>query len=542
MEGSDPAASGSRSLRNKGGPAPAADRAASRPPAPESVGAELDKCRALLEIDHAMVSDFELPALFGTIAPALHRVVPHDYATLALHDPSTDVLSMIAIDAPLPEEIAGDLPVLRVDDSISGRAFRSRRPVVLQGDGFVNGSAYLRLTHEKVGFSAICCIPLIACDRAIGTLNLFSRDASAFDDGEVARLVHASGQLAVGITNGLRFREALQDRDRLAREKRYLEEESASRGDADAVIGESAAFRKVLHRASTVARTRSTVLILGETGTGKEVIGRLIHRLGDRRQRTLVKVNCAAVPSGLLEAEWFGHEKGAFTGATGQRIGRFELADRGTLFLDEVGDIPLDLQPKLLRVLQEHEFERLGSARSLRVDFRLIAATNRDLSSMVTAGGFRSDLFYRLNVFPIRVPPLRERADDIPALARHFAVTCGRRLGRRIDEISRETIDRLAAWHWPGNVRELENVIERAVILSTAGVLRVPASDLAGGPSLGTDLTLAAVEREHILRILKECDGVVGGARGAASRLGLRRTTLLAKMRRLGIAVMKAVR
>ena len=326
-------------------------------------------------------------------------------------------------------------------------------------------------------------------------------------------------------------------KNQLAQEKLYLEEEIRTERGFEEIIGESAALKQILKQVETVAPTDSTVLIHGETGTGKERIAIAIHNLSSRRDRTFVKLNCAAIPLGLLESELFGHEKGAFTGAITQRIGRFELAHKGTLFLDEIGDIPLELQPKLLRVLQDQEFERLGSTRTQRVDVRLVAATNRDLAPMIADKQFRSDLFYRLNVFPIRVPPLRDRPEDIPPLVRHFVSTYARHMNKRIDSISAGDMDTLARYPWPGNVRELQNVIERAVIVSPDRVLRIPLGELTHTveqPS-AADQTLKDVERMHILRALKDAHGVIGGPNGAATRLGLKRTTLRYKMARLGI-------
>lgn len=328
-------------------------------------------------------------------------------------------------------------------------------------------------------------------------------------------------------------------RDRLSQGKLYLlEEELGTEYTFGAIIGESPAWKRVLKQVETVAETDSTGLILGETGTGKELIARAIHRLSARRERALVKVNCAAIPSGLLESELFGHEKGAFTGAISQKIGRLELAHGGTLFLDEVGDIPLELQPKLLRFLQEKEFERLGSTRTIRINVRLIAATNRNLAKMADEGEFRRDLYYRLNVFPIALPALRERAEDIPRLVRYFVEKLARRMNKRIDLIPAETMQALARWAWPGNVRELENFIERALILSEGQILHAPLRELESAVesrSAGS-ATLAAVEREHIIRTLRETSGVIGGPHGAAVRLGIPRTTLNNEMRKLGIS------
>jgi transcriptional regulator with GAF, ATPase, and Fis domain len=306
----------------------------------------------------------------------------------------------------------------------------------------------------------------------------------------------------------------------------------------DQIVGSSPALESVLAEVERVARTDSTVLVLGETGTGKELIARAIHNLSARRGRPFVKLNCAAIPFDLLESELFGHEKGAFTGAIAQKMGRFEMADTGTLFLDEIGDLPLALQPKLLRVLQEQEFERLGSGRTHRIDVRLIAATHRDLTQMVARNEFRSDLYYRLNVFPISVPPLRARREDIPLLVKHFVELSIRRTGRQIDNIPRETMDALKSYPWPGNIRELQNLIERAVILSNDGVLPNPLPVLEIG-DLSTSRppsTLKEIERDLILRALEDHGWMVGGLNGAAAKLGVKRTTLIAKMQKFGLS------
>jgi formate hydrogenlyase transcriptional activator len=339
------------------------------------------------------------------------------------------------------------------------------------------------------------------------------------------------------VENALAYQEIAELKNKLAEEKLYLEEEIRTEHNFEEIIGESATLKSVLSQVETVAPTDSTVLIQGETGTGKELVARAIHNLSRRHNRTFVKVNCAAIPTGLLESELFGHEKGAFTGAIAQKAGRFELAHQGTLFLDEVGDIPLELQPKLLRVLQEKEFERLGGNRTIRIDIRLVAATNRDLSQMVADGEFRSDLYYRLNVFPIHVPALRERAEDIPLLVRYFVQNYARRMDRLIDSISAEDMETLNRYAWPGNVRELENLIERAVILSPGPVLRIPTGQLATQPGVvSAPTTLEAAEREHILRILDQTKWLIAGPNGAASRLGMKRTTLQSKLKKLGIS------
>jgi formate hydrogenlyase transcriptional activator len=383
-------------------------------------------------------------------------------------------------------------------------------------------------------------VPLISRGRALGTLGVKRNEPFSAQDVDFLRQV--SGPVAIAVENALAYGQIAELTDKLAREKLYLEDEIRSELNFEEIIGKSEALRTVLQQVETVAPTDSTVLICGETGTGKELIVRAIHDLSSRAKNAFVKLNCAAIPTGLLESEMFGHERGAFTGAIAQRIGRFELASRGTVFLDEIGEISLELQPKLLRVLQEREFERLGSSRTLKSDARLIAATNRDLAEMVGDHEFRADLFYRLNVFPIQLPPLRERRGDIPLLVRHFARQFARRMNRAIDTIPSETMSVLVAYHWPGNIRELQNLVERAVILSTGPVLKVPLDDLKSQlratPASGRPVrieTLEDVERRHILETLQATDWVVGGERGAAVRLGLKRSTLQVRMEKLGI-------
>src|SRR3984957_15451414 len=336
------------------------------------------------------------------------------------------------------------------------------------------------------------------------------------------------------------YREIAELKDKLAQEKLYLEDEIRGELDFEGIVGQSSALRHVLNLVETVAPSDSTVLLLGETGTGKELMARAIHDRSRRKQRTFVKINCAAIPTGLLESELFGHERGAFTGAIAQKIGRLELADQGTLFLDEVGDISIEIQPKLLRALQEREFERLGSTRTKKVDVRLVAATNRDLDKMIEDREFRSDLYYRLNVFPIRIPPLRERPEDIPLLVRYFAQKYERRMEKQIDSIPAAALKRLSSWHWPGNIRELENFIERAVILTHGSALEVPVSELKRtGAAVANSSPVESDERDEILRVLKETNGRVAGPNGAATRMGVKRITLVSRMKKLGIDARK---
>jgi formate hydrogenlyase transcriptional activator len=365
------------------------------------------------------------------------------------------------------------------------------------------------------------------------------RAAEDFDRDEIDLIGQVAGQVATALDNALAYGEIAGLRDQLAQEKLYLEDEIRSELSFEEIVGRSDALRRVLKQVETVAATDATVLVSGETGSGKELIARAIHDLGARRGKTFVKLSCAAIPTGLLESELFGHQKGAFTGAIADRVGRFELANGGTVFLDEIGEIPLELQPKLLRVLQEREFERLGSSKTLRTDARLIAATNRELAAMVEAGTFRADLFYRLNVFPIHVPALRERPEDIPLLVRHFVQQLGRRMGKKVETIPADTMTALTRYAWPGNIRELQNLIERAMILTNGPVLRVPLDDLKareapGGPSARPQ-TLQEAERAHVLSALEETGWVLGGPHGAAARLAMNRSTLQFRMKKLGI-------
>jgi formate hydrogenlyase transcriptional activator len=389
------------------------------------------------------------------------------------------------------------------------------------------------------GFTTGCMLPIRTRGRVVGTLGLVRTENNSFNDDEIDFLMQVSNQISIGVENALAHQQIRELKEQLAQESVHVQTDIHDESNFEEIVGTSAVLRRVLAQIETVAPTGSTVLICGETGTGKELIAQAIHSLSPRNGNAFVKLNCAAIPTGLLESELFGHEKGAFTGAIAQRVGRFELANRGTVFLDEVGEIPLELQTKLLRVLQEREFERLGSTRTIRTDARLIAATNRDLAEMVEGQRFRSDLFYRLNVFPVRVPALRERQEDIPLLVRHFVQHYARRMNRVIDTIPSETMNALVRYPWPGNIRELQNLIERAVILSAGPVLRVPLTDLPNPATIGSTKarpqTMEEAERAHILTALKETKWVVGGPNGAAARLGMNRSTVLFRMKKLGI-------
>jgi formate hydrogenlyase transcriptional activator len=499
-----------------------------------------DPYRALLAVSEAIVAHRDLPALFQELADRLHQVVQFDYLALVLHEAATNTVRLHLLEG---YESASHPPVVvfPIEDDPAGVVLREQQPLVTSSaTELKRWPRFLELV-EPYGVQSLCWLPLTTARRRLGALVFASKQASAYDTADMSFLQLVANQVAVAVDNALAFQEITALKDQLAKEKEYLEEEARTEHNFEEIVGESAGLRRVLKQVETVAPTGSTVLIRGETGTGKELIARALHDLSPRTERTFVKVNCAAIPTGLLESELFGHEKGAFTGAISQKVGRFELAHKGTLFLDEVGDIPLELQPKLLRVLQEQEFERLGSTRTIQVDVRLVAATNRDLAAMVADGRFRSDLYYRLNVFPLVLPPLRERPDDIPRLVRHFTQRFARRMGRRIETIPSAVMDALVRNPWPGNVRELQNVIERAVILSVGSSLQVPLGDLqpaAIQPPVPTvaAVTLSDAEREHILGALRESNWVVGGPKGAADRLGMKRSTLLWKMKKLGIS------
>ncbi len=511
---------------------------------------ERDRVRLLLEVNNAVVAQLGLDDLFPAVSRCLRKVIAHDGSGLILFDQETrhyrvHVLLFAKNESFIKEGIADS-----DSKTPANVAITTRRPVVLGEADLQSLAVESKCAKHWLadGVRAFCSVPLLSRDRVLGALDMGRCRADAFSQEDVELLSEVAKQIAIAVENAQAYREITDLKDRLAKENLYLEEEVRTENFGE-IVGDSAVLRRVLKEVETVAPTGSTVLIRGETGTGKELIARALHDLSPRHERTFVKLNCAAIPTGLLESELFGHEKGAFTGAIMRKVGRFELAHQGTLFLDEVGDIPLELQPKLLRALQEQEFERLGSTQTVRVDVRLVAATNRDLARLVADGQFRSDLYYRLNVFPIVLPPLRERQDDIPMLARHFTQRFARRMGRRIETIPTAAMDALVAYPWPGNIREMQNVIERAVILSPGTALHLDAAELRGArESGGRDQesesadrppilsSLADAERQHIVSVLRETRWVLSGPNGAAVKLAMKRTTLQSKMKKLGIA------
>jgi len=507
---------------------------------------ERDRLRLLLKITNSTLSKLDLPRLVEALSTNLLSVTRCDFCALLLPDADSGQLRLTILYNPEGRGSFSDGSIIPLQGSICGKAFRIGETQhynhldELRDDPESLGNSAGRLFYQRVkaeGLVSGCDLPLIGRNGVVGVLAALKRTERAFERDDVVFLEQLARQVAIAVENALAYEKAIKDRDNETKQRLYLEEEI--RSQCGAIVGESPALNAALQLVSVVAPTDSSVLILGETGTGKELIARAIHDLSSRRERAFVKLNCAAIPLGLLESELFGHEKGAFTGAIAQKMGRFEVANKGTLFLDEVGDIPLELQAKLLRVLQEQEFERLGGNRTHKVDVRLIAATHRDLAGMVKQSTFREDLYYRLKVFPINVPALRQRTEDIPILVRHFTELYARRMNKRIDEIPSETMDRLERYAWPGNVRELQNFIERAVILSPHSILRAPTSELEpfrvdSEPSIPMT-SLQEVERDHIVRALEASKWVVGGRNGAAQRLGMKRTSLVYRMRKLHI-------
>ena len=509
------------------------------------------RLKLLLDMTNGVVSKLDLRELLREVSASVRRLMQCDGVGVTLSDPETGQLRVYAFDKPERKGIVHEgMSVTTEESATLVRAFQTRQAICIAE---VDSTADPLAAAE--GVKSMCHLPLIGRERVLGVLSLARDRESAFGEEDGGFLGQVANQIALAVENAIAYGEIASLKDKLAQEVVYLQDEIRTELKFEEIVGNSDVLRRVLAELETVAPTDSTVLIYGETGTGKELIARAIHNLSSRNSNAFVKLNCAAIPTGLLESELFGHEKGAFTGAIAQRVGRFELANRGTVFLDEIGEIPLELQPKLLRVLQEREFERLGSTRTLRTDARLIAATNRDLTAMVEEQKFRSDLYYRLNVFPVRVPPLRERREDIPLLVRHFVQQFSRRMNRSIETIPSETMSALVRYDWPGNIRELQNVIERAVIVSNGPVLkvpldglrtRVPSAESSNGGSAPEDTgnmrgVLEEAERKQILAALKQAHWVVAGPNGAAALLGMKRSTLQAHMQRLGIRVSRTV-
>ena len=498
-----------------------------------------DRSQSLSAISLELSSTLKFEQLVPLVFAKMRQITNYDHASLMLLEADGRTLRIRAVD---PDRGAGSL--LREGESgplagsISGQAMETRSTAFYDTDKMDQVGNPRVKELRNAGIRSLCCVPLLMGSRALGALLLGANRDNAFSQEDGDYLQQVATLIAAAIHNAAAFTEIEDVKDRLAQEKRYLENEVRSEQPLDDIVGNSPALKRVLDYAAVVANTDATVLITGETGTGKERVAKAIHQMSSRRERSFIKLNCAAIPTGLLESELFGHEKGAFTGAISKKVGRLELADKGTLLLDEVGEIPLELQPKLLRVLQDQEFERLGSTKTIRVDVRLLAASNRDLDRAVEEKEFRSDLFYRLHVFPLHLPPLRERREDIPFLIRHFVEKCTTRLHKRIDFIPDEAVEAMMRWRWPGNIRELENFIERSVILSEDNRLNAPLAELRqeNAPrSRDLEQTLRDRERDHIIEILRQTRGVLSGAKGAAARLGLKRTTLQYKMQKLGI-------
>lgn len=500
------------------------------------------RLQLLLEINKALVTKLDIREVFQEISACLRRLTRHLYSQIVLYDPHTQQLVIRAVDFPggkgliheglaVPPETPAGMTFARVQALLVTELTRDRFPS--------------DVTDEMLaeGVRSVCLTPLVSHKRVLGVLSIGRGEGGAFTTADLDILVAVANQAAIAVENALAVEQIAELNRRLTTENVYLEEEIRDIKEFTNIVGESPVLKRVLKQVEIAAPTDATVLLMGETGTGKELLARAIHDLSTRRDAAFIKLNCSAIPTGLLESELFGHEKGAFTGALTEKIGRLELAHQGTLFMDEVGDLPLELQPKLLRVLQDGEFERLGGTKTIYTDVRVVAATNRDLAEMIADSDFREDLYYRLNVFPITLPSLRERADDIPVLIRFFVEKYARQMKKRITTIPDSVTRTLASWPWPGNVRELQNFLQRAVILSQGPALEIATAleiapddrEMASKRAKTADSTLRAAEKEHILNVLRETKGVIGTPQGASAKLGLKRTTLYAKMRKLGI-------
>ena len=501
---------------------------------------ERDRLRTLFDITNGLVSKLGREELFSAIGAQLSKLIRHDYSMLTVSNPESgrlDVYALHSTGLPFTDALKGPFDPSGMP---AGEVLATGKPVVARAADIDCYPSPVFANFVALGFRSICSVPLVAPNRTIGTLALCRMTDDTWSGDDVSFLVQVANQIAIAVENSLAYSEMAEMKERLATEKLYLEDEIRLDHNIGNMVGQGLAFQSVLKSIQIVAPTDATVLILGETGTGKELVARGIHELSKRKTGSFVKLNCAAIPASLLESELFGHEKGSFTGAVAQKLGRFELAHKGTLFLDEIGEMPLELQPKLLRAIQDQEFERVGGTRTIRTDVRFVAATNRELKAMVDEGEFRADLYYRLHVFPLSVPPLRDRREDIPLLTRYFVQKHAHRMGRAIDKIPTSAMESLTRYDWPGNIRELQNVLERSVILTRGNTLQIAMPDF--GETSGSTMLSAgapkaspAAERQAIIKALEDAKGQVGGPDGAAARLGMKRTTLQSRMRKLNI-------
>lgn len=500
----------------------------------ENLRQEKKRHEVLAEVTRLLAAEGGMPEVFPKISAYLRRVLHQEYAALGLREEGNSDLQPFLLDFPMGKSMEVGSGIL-TSKGPQERALEERVPVILSHEEMQGLDTALASGISSEGLKSLCWLPLLREKSSLGVLVLGSTRPDAFRNDDMLLLKQVAQQLAIALGNASRTREVERLKRRLKQDRRHVEGETRARHNFEEIIGDSEPLQEVLNQVAIISPSDATVLILGETGTGKGLIARAVHRTSRRKERKFVTLNCAAIPTGLLESELFGHERGAFTGAVTQKMGRLEAADGGTLFFDEIGEIPLDLQPKLLRVLQDHEFERLGGTKTIKVDLRLIAATNRNLAKSVAEKEFRSDLFYRLNVFPIRVPALREHPQDIPVLIRYFVRKFSTEMNREIETIPEEIMHALMQWPWPGNVRELENFIERCVILSEGPALHAPLEELQMSSDLSGQHSLEDTDREHIIRVLRDCHGLISGPKGAARRLGLKRSTLQSKMQRLGI-------
>jgi len=515
---------------------------------------QVEQLRALLNLTHQLITKLDVRSVIESVLAVLHdyemsrpQGEQWEFVAILLPEPSGDTLKEIYRHRGAQQPLESTIPI---EGSISGRVYRSGQRIVYRAEELPRLSAeyglapWVKDVIDATGVQVGCFLPLIYAGQTIGVLVLGNSEDRKLPPSYLDYLQEVAQFVAASLDHALRFDTLSASQERLASERTYTDEQIRAIFDFEHIVGRSKAMQAVLQQVQTVAPTDSAVLILGETGTGKELIARAIHDRSRRKDQPFIKVDCAAIPAALLESELFGHEKGAFTGAVGHRVGRLEIADHGTLFLDEIGDLPLELQTKLLRVLQDQAFERLGSNRTIHLDLRVIAATNRNLDEMVGKGEFRADLYYRLKVFPILVPPVRERPDDIPPLVWHYVHKYAHRLKRPIDTIPAEAMQAFKQYPWPGNVRELQHFMERSVVLTSGNVLQAPLGELervirrreARGNRPGGAGTMEEIERESILNALRESNWVVGGPHGAARKLGLKRTTLASRMERLGIS------